>query len=306
MSVRLPSTLLVIERGWLSANNIVAFDGNQATVIDSGYVSESERTVVLVRAALAGRNLTRLLNTHAHSDHMGGNAALQAAFGCDIFVPTGMAQHIEPWDEAALLLSPLGQQAGVFRHDAVVGAGETLHFGEMDWQALSVPGHDMDALAYYNPERRILISGDALWENGFGVIFPALLGTADGLASCRDTLEMLGRLPIDIVIPGHGSPFTAVESALERAFGRLARYAANADSLAWHAIKVIVSFALMAKGRLDIADFGAFLRYQPVTLEIAQGFLGLDETALADKLLKELPNGKTICRDGDTLFISNH
>jgi glyoxylase-like metal-dependent hydrolase (beta-lactamase superfamily II) len=65
----------------------------------------------------------------------------------------------------------------------------------------------MEALAYYNPEQRILISGDALWENGFGVIFPELLGEADGLAHAQETLEMLSRLPIDIVIPGHGRPF---------------------------------------------------------------------------------------------------
>jgi glyoxylase-like metal-dependent hydrolase (beta-lactamase superfamily II) len=52
--------------------------------------------------------------------------------------------------------------------------------GGLNWQALAVPGHDMEALGYYNPEKRILISGDALWENGFGVIFPELLGEADG------------------------------------------------------------------------------------------------------------------------------
>jgi glyoxylase-like metal-dependent hydrolase (beta-lactamase superfamily II) len=79
--------------------------------------------------------------------------------------------------------------------------------GGIVWQALAVPGHDMEALAYYSPDERILISGDAFWENGFGVIFPELLGEADGMASTAATLEMLSRLPIDTVIPGHGRPF---------------------------------------------------------------------------------------------------
>ncbi len=34
--------------------------------------------------------------------------------------------------------------------------------------ALAAPGHDMGALVFYNPEHRILISGDALWQNGYG------------------------------------------------------------------------------------------------------------------------------------------
>ena len=35
MTVALPKTLLVLERGWLSANNILCFDGDNATLIDS-------------------------------------------------------------------------------------------------------------------------------------------------------------------------------------------------------------------------------------------------------------------------------
>ena len=35
----LPTSLRVLERGWLSANNVVFFDGDEATIIDSGYVT---------------------------------------------------------------------------------------------------------------------------------------------------------------------------------------------------------------------------------------------------------------------------
>ena len=82
MSLRLPDTIRVIERGWLSANNILFLEGDAATLVDSGYVSHAAQTVELVRHALDGRPLRRLINTHSHSDHIGGNAALQAEFGC--------------------------------------------------------------------------------------------------------------------------------------------------------------------------------------------------------------------------------
>ena len=55
MSVTLPPSLLVLERGWLSANNILCFDGDSATLVDSGYVTHAEQTVDIVDHALRGR-----------------------------------------------------------------------------------------------------------------------------------------------------------------------------------------------------------------------------------------------------------
>ena len=57
----LPPGIEVIERGWLSANNVLLFDGNEATLVDSGYVSHAAQTVALVGGALAGRRLARRL-----------------------------------------------------------------------------------------------------------------------------------------------------------------------------------------------------------------------------------------------------
>ena len=160
--------------------------------------------------------------------------------------------------------------------------------GGLNWQALAVPGHDMEALAYYNPEKRILISGDALWENGFGVIFPELLGEADGLASTRATLEMLARLPIDIVIPGHGRPFTEVDAAFERAFRRVDSFEADIDKLAWHAIKVIVSFAMLERRRLPAGEFPNFLLSLPFAVDLNTRYLNLPESQLSARIEREL------------------
>ena len=288
MSVQLPESLLVIERGWLSANSIVSFDGGDATVVDSGYVTHAAQTVELVAHAVRGRRLKRLINTHSHSDHIGGNAALQARFGCEIIVPAGLHATIAEWDENALLLSPLGQQAARFQHDSLIRAGDEMSMGGLNWQALAVPGHDMEALAFYNPERRILISGDALWENGFGVIFSELLGEADGIAVTRATLEMLSRLAIDVVIPGHGSPFVGVDAAFARAFRRVDSFAADIDKLAWHAIKVLVSFALLERRRLPAEDFPAFVLALPFAISINHRYLNLPEDRLVERIEREL------------------
>ncbi|WP_291997341.1 MBL fold metallo-hydrolase [Candidatus Accumulibacter sp. ACC012] len=287
----LPENLLVLERGWLSSNNIVFLEGEQAALIDSGYVTQAQQTVALLEHALAGRRLTRLLNTHSHSDHIGGNAAVSAAFGCQVIVPHGIDATIAEWDQEALLLSPLGQSATRFRHDATIAAGDESELGGLNWRAIAVPGHDMDALAFHNPERRILISGDALWRNGFGVIFSEILGHpegAGGLKAARETLDVLARLPVELVIPGHGAPFIEVDDAFERAYRRLAAFEQDIDLLVWHALKVILAFALLERRQLPRADLPDFLAGLSFCQSVNTRYLNLSNQALAQRLVRDL------------------
>ena len=77
----------VFERGWLSSNNIlITGQRGDTALVDTGYAAHAELTVALVDAALQGAPLTRILNTHLHSDHCGGNAALHARWGSAVSV----------------------------------------------------------------------------------------------------------------------------------------------------------------------------------------------------------------------------
>lgn len=298
----LPSSIHVIERGWLSSNNILLFDGDEATLIDSGYVGHAVRTVELVKSALAGRRLARLINTHSHSDHIGGNAALQREFGCQIFIPAGIEVHVTDWDERALFLSPSDQRAEIFRHDAVIRPGDTLCLGGLDWQALAAPGHDMDALIFHCPDARLLISGDALWEDGFGIIFGELLGQPGALDATRQTLDRIARLPIDRVIPGHGKPFTDVRDALGRAYARLAAFEADPARMARNGIKACFIFNLLDRQGLPAAELEAYLAGVPFFRDVGQRLLGMEVPALAAWLLDELKKAGAIEeRDGRLL-----
>lgn len=302
----LPDSLLVLERGWLSSNNVVCLEGEQAALIDSGYVSHATQTVALLERALDGRRLTRLLNTHSHSDHIGGNAAVVEAFGCRVIVPSGIDATIAEWDEEALLLSPLGQSAARFRHDATIAAGDEVELGGLNWRSIAVPGHDMDALAFYNAERRILISGDALWRDGFGVIFSELLGHPDdggGLGATRATIDMLARLPIDVVIPGHGAPFLEIEDAFARAYQRLAAFEQSVERLARHALKVMLAFAMLERRQLPRSELPAFLAGLSFCQSVNARYLNYDNEALAQWLTTDLIRAGTL-RDEDGLLIA--
>ena len=302
MSALLPDSIRVIERGWLSSNNIVLFDGDEAALIDSGYCSKAAQTVALVRETLAGRRLSRLLNTHSHSDHIGGNAAVRRAFGCDILIPEGMVAAVSAWDEAALLLTVAEQQAERFEFAGQFAAGESVIMGEGAWRVVAAPGHDMDAVMFHDADRRILVSGDALWRDGFGILFADVLGLGDGLGQARETLEHIGRLSVDVVIPGHGEPFADVEEALGRAFGRLAAFEADGGRIARNAIRACFTFSLLDARTVALDDLAEHLDRVPLYHQANRRFLGLSPDALAQWLVADLVRAGVAQRDGRNLI----
>ena len=239
MHVPLPPGMTVLERGWLSANNIVfaaqAGDAEGAAVIDTGYVTHSAQTLALIESTLAGQPLARILNTHLHSDHCGGNAALQQAYPqVQTFIAPGQAEQVRNWDEAALSYAPTGQECPRFRADGVLPPGTEVQLGDRAWQVHAAPGHDTHAVVLFEPRARVLISGDALWENGFGVVFSELDGE-QAFAEVGATLDLIELLNPLTVIPGHGSVFGDVPAALARARRRLAGFEADPVKHARHA-----------------------------------------------------------------------
>lgn len=298
----LPPTIRVLERGWLSSNSVLALEGDRATVVDSGYVTHAPHTLALLGRALEGRRLARLVNTHSHSDHIGGNAAIARAHGCRISVPEGIAQAIRAWDEDALLLAPARQQAEPFAFDDTIAAGDEIEMGGLVWRALAAPGHDMHALVFHSPRSRVLISGDALWENGFGVMFAELAGEACGLASTRRTLESLAELDVDTVIPGHGAPFADFRGALDRALRRVAAFENSPERMARSALKALFTFTLLEKRRMPRAEVAGYFGEVAIFREISARFFDREPAAVAAQVIDELLRaGVIVERDAQLL-----
>jgi glyoxylase-like metal-dependent hydrolase (beta-lactamase superfamily II) len=155
---------------------------------------------------------------------------------------------------------------------------------------------------FHSPEARILISGDALWENGFGVVFPQLFGRDTALAETRATLEAIGRLQVEVVIPGHGKPFGAVSGALERAFYRLEGYEEDITRLARHCAKVMLSFALLEKRSMPLAELPAYVVRVPILAELNSRYFRMTPAAMAEWLLNELERAGALRRENDMLY----
>jgi glyoxylase-like metal-dependent hydrolase (beta-lactamase superfamily II) len=268
----LPDSIQVFERGWLSSNNVMLLGRHDTAIIDTGYLSHAQQTLDLVHHALHGRHLDQIINTHLHSDHCGGNAILQAHYGSRTSIPVAEADKVRHWDVEALSFKATGQRCDRFTFDATVAPGDVLTLADMEWQALGAPGHDPHSLIFYCPQERLLVSADALWENGFGIIFPELDGQS-GFAEERATLDLIASLDVRLVIPGHGAPFNDVAGALARARSRLDYLAADPVRNAQNALKVLLKFLLLERQRIALADVPQLLLAMPVFDAANRNFL---------------------------------
>lgn len=251
----LPTGLVVLERGWLSSNTLVVLGRDEAGIVDSGYWTHAAQTLELVARAGAGRAFTKLVNTHLHSDHCGGNAALQERYPeIRTLIPPGLAEAVRNWDPVALTYGPTGQHCPPFRFDGVVRPGDSLMLGDLPWEAHGAPGHDPHSIILFEPSSRTLVSADALWQNGFGVVFQELEGEA-AFDEVAGTLDAIERLRPNLVVPGHGGVFSDVDAALSRARSRLAAYRADPRRHAAHASKVLLKFKLLELQQARRTDF---------------------------------------------------
>lgn len=119
---------------------------------ETAVVDPAEAAPTLAACAAHGWNLTHILNTHHHGDHVGGNLELKAKTGCKILGPAYDRERIPGIDIAV---------------DEESGAD----FGGRHARVLFVPGHTRGHIAYWFAEDRALFCGDTLFSLGCGRLF---------------------------------------------------------------------------------------------------------------------------------------
>ncbi len=279
----LPKGIEVFERGWLSANNIFIWGDDDVSLIDTSYVSQEQLTLSLVQHELTKHQLptlTKIINTHLHSDHCGGNQLLRKTFNCSISIPAAEAPAVNNWDQNLLSFKATGQSCPSFQYDHLLTPGKHIRLGSHDWIILAAPGHAIHAIMLYQEETQILISADALWEEGFGVVFPELVGDS-GFKEVAETIDLIETLDIRLIIPGHGKPFTDAKKAIDIARSRLDYLSADIARNARHAAKVLLKFKLLEWQTKEISLVNAWILETPLFTAIAKQLkLTLEELTL--------------------------
>lgn len=293
----------VMERGWLSSNNIlIRGDRGPSALIDSGYTSHSAQTLALVKHALQGLRLDLLLNTHLHSDHCGGNAVLQAHFPeLATSIPPGQAEAVSRWDEAALGYTSTGQECPRFAFQGLLRPDEEVRLGDHIWRVHGAKGHDPHAIVLHQPDHGVLISADALWQNGFGVVFPEIEGQA-AFDEVGETLDLIEKLSPRVVVPGHGPVFDNIDEAMQRARSRLKRFKESPEQHLRHAHKVLIKFRLLDWQTISRPALLHWVRETPYLKAALPADSETAGSAWLDGLLIELERASALRTEGNLII----
>lgn len=297
--------LQVFERGWLSSNNVLARDREgRNVVVDTGYGLHAPQTVALVERALGSGALHAIVNTHLHSDHCGGNAALQKRWpGAETAVPASCFDAARAWDERALTFAATDQRCDPFRVDRPLPPGGLLRLGATCWEVHAAPGHDPTALMFFEPQSRVLISADALWERRLAIVFPELVGEP-GFDDCCATLDAIERLAPVIVVPGHGRPFVDVAGALAASRQRLDAFARDPARHRDHAVRALLMFHMLEIGRCEQAALAHWLVRTPIIAETQSKASETDRLAWANSVIESLIRDGALQSEGTDVAVA--
>ena len=300
----LPSGFIFLQRDWLSSNSLLIVDSNSSFLFDSGYVTHSEQLLQLVRHSLGQQPLDVLINTHLHSDHCGGNALLQTHFPqMECWIPDSQFQAVLDWQESSLTYALTGQSCDRFCPTSGLVAGNHLSICGLEWQIFSSPGHDNDSLIYFQPDHRILISADALWENGFSVVFPEFIG-GSGFENVALTYDLIASLNPSIVIPGHGPVFSDAKKALDTSRQRLDQFMKNPSLHATYAAKVMVKFKMMEYKKCQYTSLMNWARDSSLLLQLHTDYFAGSFDSWTEKIIIELVERKALVQSGNVIFDS--
>jgi hydroxyacylglutathione hydrolase len=273
--------------------NLLLLRGRRPALIDSGFVGHAEQTAAWARAH-SGR-VALVVNTHWHSDHVGGNAVLQA-MGAGIAASVPDAQAIARRDPGCCQAEYLDQPVAPYTIDQPLGDGQVLRLGDADWQVVSTPGHTPGHLALRQPQERLLIVGDALSDYDVGWVNIAL----DGLGAAGTALASLHRLADlrpRVLLPSHGpipaDPGVAFATAIRRA----QRLVDDPAGAVWYGARRIFAFALMIRSGIPADEVEPYLHARTWLTDAARLLARTPETLAAELVETMLGSGALVLRD---------
>jgi len=198
----------------------------------AGSMAHLERALHMVNLRLESVRLVAC--THAHSDHYGQAATIVQRTGCELWLHPNHGHMSRAASDPALWLEhriEIARQSGVpedivrryaeqrrrtsdigiagfIEPDRELTDGVTMPTDLGDWHVVETPGHAPSHVCFFQPERRLLISGDHIlgrvttyFDYGY---------TPDPAGEFLHSLEKVEDLDARLCLPGHGRTFTDI------------------------------------------------------------------------------------------------
>jgi glyoxylase-like metal-dependent hydrolase (beta-lactamase superfamily II) len=203
---------------------------------EPGSLAHLERALDQVHLKL--EHVRLLACTHAHSDHYGQAAPIVERAGCELWMhpnhahmtqaaqdpEAALARRLEVARQSGVPEEPLrryaeqrkGQGFGIaalVEPDRDLVEGVTIDSDLGPWHVYETPGHAPSHVCLFQPDRRLLISGDHLL--GRVSLYYDYGWTPDPAGEFLDSLDKVGRLDARLCLSGHGKPFTDARGHVE-------------------------------------------------------------------------------------------
>jgi len=256
--VEILKDLFFIERGYLNGNHLL-YRSESPILIDTGYISDfSDTKKHLESLGVEIEDVSQIINTHCHCDHIGGNRIVQEESGCDIALHSMGKHFMDTRDDWSTWWRYYNQEADFFDCTQVLKDGDIINVGPHEFEILYTPGHASDGIVLYNKKEKILISSDTLWENDLAVMTIRIEGST-ALFQMMASLERLESLDISMVYPGHGKPFKEVKPAISKSKKRIENYMFDREKLGNDLLKKIIIYTLLMKRAIGSDTFFSYL-----------------------------------------------
>jgi hydroxyacylglutathione hydrolase len=201
-----------------SCNSYLIRDKRRTVLVDTGLPqTQADLTAALLQLDVPVEAIDLVVLTHEHYDHSGAAEALQAH--ALVAAHPLAATKIALADDFALMSGLFGQSSRGFVADVRLEQGSVIDTGDFHFSVVHTPGHCSGHISLFEPDRGILIGGDAVFKGG---LHGGILGSGN-ISDYVASLRKLRGLRLSLILPGHGEvstePYVDLDGALERLEG---------------------------------------------------------------------------------------
>ncbi len=195
---------------------VVSDESGEAIIIDAGALEQDEINKICNYIEQKELTVKMLVNTHGHLDHIFGVEALKAEFNAPWGISSKEQMLLERAPQSAIMFGLDPSDITVPTIDFDLETMDEIKFGNTTMQVIKTPGHSLGGVCFYEPQEKIMFTGDTLFQGSIGrTDLPG--GSYDELMG--SIITKILPLGGDVTVyPGHGNHSTLAHEAAYNPF----------------------------------------------------------------------------------------